>query len=78
MDQFKERSFRVLVLDVASRGLHIDDVALVINYDIPQDPETYVHRIGRTARAGALRGDQYLVGDGLRRADETGTASKYN
>lgn len=54
LDQFKERSFRVLVAtDVASRGLHIDDVALVINYDIPQDPETYVHRIGRTARAGA-------------------------
>lgn len=54
LDQFKERSFRILVAtDVASRGLHIDDVALVINYDIPQDPETYVHRIGRTARAGA-------------------------
>lgn len=54
LDQFKERSFRVLVAtDVASRGLHIDDVALVVNFDIPQDPETYVHRIGRTARAGA-------------------------
>ena len=42
-----------MATDVASRGLHIDDAALVINYDIPQDPETYVHRIGRTARAGA-------------------------
>lgn len=53
LNDFKERKFRVLVAtDVASRGLHIEDVDLVINFDIPQDPETYVHRIGRTARAG--------------------------
>jgi ATP-dependent RNA helicase RhlB len=39
--------------DVASRGLHIKDVSVVVNYDLPQDPEDYVHRIGRTARAGA-------------------------
>ncbi len=38
--------------DVAARGLHVDDLDLVINYDIPEDPEAYVHRIGRTARAG--------------------------
>jgi len=38
--------------DVASRGLHIEDLALVVNYDLPEDPESYVHRIGRTARVG--------------------------
>ena len=53
LNQFKDSKFRVLVAtDVASRGIHIEDVGLVINYDIPQDPESYVHRIGRTARAG--------------------------
>lgn len=52
--KFKEGSLPVLVAtDVASRGLHVDDVTHVINYDLPQDPEDYVHRIGRTARAGA-------------------------
>ncbi|MBI5505957.1 MAG: DEAD/DEAH box helicase [Deltaproteobacteria bacterium] len=51
---FKERDLEVLVAtDVASRGLHIDAVTHVFNYDLPQDPEDYVHRIGRTARAGA-------------------------
>lgn len=53
LDDFKNGKFRVLVAtDVASRGLHIEDIQLVVNYDIPMDPETYVHRIGRTARAG--------------------------
>lgn len=53
LEDFKEHRFKVLVAtDVASRGLHIEDVQLVVNYDIPQDPESYVHRIGRTARAG--------------------------
>lgn len=51
---FKEGIIPVLVAtDVASRGIHIDGVTHVINYDLPQDPEDYVHRIGRTARAGA-------------------------
>ena len=43
----------LVATDVASRGLHIPDVTHVYNWDLPQDPEDYVHRIGRTARAGA-------------------------
>ncbi len=50
---FKAGKFAFLVAtDVAARGLHIDDLEMVINYDLPQDCENYVHRIGRTARAG--------------------------
>jgi ATP-dependent RNA helicase RhlB len=51
---FQSGDLQVLIgTDVASRGLHIPDVQYVINYDLPQDSEDYVHRIGRTARAGA-------------------------
>ncbi|HLP41195.1 MAG TPA: DEAD/DEAH box helicase, partial [Fibrobacteria bacterium] len=51
---FKDGSVRVLVAtDIAARGIDVDGVSHVINYDLPADPETYVHRIGRTARAGA-------------------------
>lgn len=54
MEEFKKGNLNILVAtDVASRGLHIEGVTHVINYDLPQDPEDYVHRIGRTARAGA-------------------------
>jgi ATP-dependent RNA helicase RhlB len=54
LTDFKEGKLTFLVAtDVASRGIHIDGVTHVINYDLPQDPEDYVHRIGRTARAGA-------------------------
>ena len=54
LESFKDGSVPVLVAtDVASRGLHIPDVTHVYNWDLPQDPEDYVHRIGRTARAGA-------------------------
>ncbi len=50
---FKEGKYTVLVAtDVASRGLDIDDITYVFNFDLPQDAESYVHRIGRTARAG--------------------------
>ncbi|MFN2284254.1 MAG: DEAD/DEAH box helicase [Anaerolineae bacterium] len=53
MGRFRRGQIKVLVAtDVAARGLDIDDVSHVINYDIPFDPEAYVHRIGRTGRAG--------------------------
>jgi ATP-dependent RNA helicase RhlB len=54
LDEFTQGKLRALVAtDVAARGLHIPEVGLVINYDLPQDAEDYVHRIGRTGRAGA-------------------------
>jgi ATP-dependent RNA helicase RhlB len=54
LGEFKLGKLPILVAtDVAARGLHIPEVSHVINYDLPQDPEDYVHRIGRTARAGA-------------------------
>ncbi|HEX2867341.1 MAG TPA: ATP-dependent RNA helicase RhlB [Ignavibacteriales bacterium] len=54
LDDFKNGRIRVLVAtDVASRGIHVDGISHVINYTLPQDPEDYVHRIGRTGRAGA-------------------------
>lgn len=53
LEQFKIGDKQILVAtDVAARGLHIPQVSHVFNYDLPQDPEDYVHRIGRTARAG--------------------------
>ena len=59
---FHEGTLAVLIgTDVASRGLHIPDVSHIFNYDLPQDPEDYVHRIGRTARAGA-EGDAISFG----------------
>ncbi len=60
--RFQSGELAVLIgTDVASRGLHIPDVQCVINYDLPQDAEDYVHRIGRTARAGAA-GDAISFG----------------
>jgi ATP-dependent RNA helicase RhlB len=65
LKSFQNGELPVLVAtDVASRGLHVPDVSHVINYDVPQDPEDYVHRIGRTARAGA-------TGDSITFACET-------
>ncbi len=54
LDDFKSGRLRVLVAtDVAGRGLHVEDISHVINFNLPQEPEDYVHRIGRTGRAGA-------------------------
>jgi len=51
---FKKGDYRVLVAtDVAARGIHVDDIAHVVNYDLPQVPEDFIHRVGRTGRAGA-------------------------
>lgn len=51
---FKNGDYRVLVAtDVAARGIHVDDIAHVVNYDLPQVPEDFIHRVGRTGRAGA-------------------------
>lgn len=53
LDNFKSGRLKVLVAtDIASRGIDIDDLSHVINFDLPNVPETYVHRIGRTGRAG--------------------------
>ena len=66
LEDFKAGRLAMLIAtDVASRGLHIDGVSHVINYDLPQDCEDYVHRIGRTARAGA-------EGKAISLADEDG------
>ena len=54
LDRFKSGQINVLVAtDVAARGLHIENISHVINYDLPIEPEHYIHRIGRTGRAGA-------------------------
>lgn len=54
MLDFKNNKINILVAtDIVARGIDIDDIGLVINYDVPHDPEDYIHRIGRTARANA-------------------------
>lgn len=59
MQDFKSGRIQVLVAtDIAARGIDVDDISHIINYDLPNEPENYVHRIGRTARAGA-RGVAY-------------------
>ncbi|MBD3897476.1 ATP-dependent RNA helicase RhlB [Halomonas sp. ML-15] len=64
LERFREGEVQVLVAtDVAGRGIHIDDVSHVINYTLPEDPEDYVHRIGRTGRAGAKGVSISFVGE---------------
>jgi len=53
----------MVTTDVAARGLNMDNVQLVINFDVPAEPESYVHRIGRTGRAGADGKALMLVSD---------------
>ncbi len=53
LDEFKNKKIDILFSsDIASRGLHIDDISCVVNYDLPRSPADYIHRIGRTGRAG--------------------------
>ena len=61
---FKQRKIDMLIAtDIVSRGIDIDDIKMVINYDAPRDPEDYVHRIGRTARAGREGRAITLIGE---------------
>jgi ATP-dependent RNA helicase RhlE len=66
---FKDGAYRVLVAtDVAARGIHVDDIGHVVNYDLPQEPEGFIHRVGRTGRAGA-RGASWTFAAPLERSD---------
>ncbi|MDF7819216.1 DEAD/DEAH box helicase [Runella sp. MFBS21] len=69
LNNFKTKSTRVLVAtDIAARGIDVEELAYVINFEIPDIPETYVHRIGRTGRAGA-KGTAYSFCDTEERAN---------
>jgi len=69
LEGFKDGAYRVLVAtDVAARGIHVDDIAHVVNYDLPQEPEGFIHRVGRTGRAGA-RGASWTFAAPLERSD---------
>lgn len=69
LTNFKAQTTRVLVAtDIAARGIDVDELEYVINYEMPEVPETYVHRIGRTGRAGA-KGSAYSFCDALEKSD---------
>ncbi len=64
LEKFRDGSIQVLfATDVAGRGIHIDDVSHVVNFTLPDDPEDYVHRIGRTGRAGSLGVSISFIGE---------------
>ena len=66
---FKDGVYRVLVAtDVAARGIHVDEIAHVVNYDLPHEPEYFIHRVGRTGRASA-RGASWTFVNPLERSD---------
>lgn len=78
MSRFRSGSINLLIAtDVAARGLDVDDIDAVVNYDIPYDPEVYVHRIGRTGRAGKS-GKAYslIAGPEKRRLEEISRYTK--
>ena len=61
MQRFRNKSLQILIAtDVAARGLDVDDITHVINASLPDDPEVYIHRSGRTARAGKRDFNCYL------------------
>ena len=63
LEMFKDKSAKILIAsDVAARGIDIDGISHVFNYDVPNNPEDYVHRIGRTGRAGK-KGKGYTLFD---------------
>lgn len=67
LERFRSGETKVVVAtDVAARGIHVDDISHVVNYDLPEQPEDYVHRIGRTGRAGQ-------TGDSIAFLDEYGS-----
>ena len=69
MDRFRDGSLHILVAtDVAARGIDVPEVTHVINFDVPTEPETYVHRIGRTGRAGK-EGRAFLLATGDERQE---------
>lgn len=77
LEQFKAGNYPILIAtDVAARGIDIDDIELVINYDIPQDNEYYIHRVGRTGRAGK-KGDALTLINGNRQAKFIKDIAKY-
>ncbi|HEY9032750.1 MAG TPA: ATP-dependent RNA helicase RhlB [Pseudomonadales bacterium] len=64
LDDFKKGKIQILIAtDVVGRGIHIDGISHVVNYNLPQEPENYVHRIGRTGRAGASGTSISLIGE---------------
>lgn len=69
LSAFQDGKSRVLIAtDIASRGIHVDDIAQVINYDLPAIPEDFIHRVGRTGRAGA-KGSAATFFSGMERSD---------